>query len=306
MLPPNAYEQDYYAVMGLQPEASAHEIKMAYRRLARKFHPDLNKESDAEKNFKALGEAYDVLKDPEKRKLYDQLRAQPRHQQESDAARSSTQHSAWPPNWENEASAGFDADWFETLFGAQRQRGGADLHGNITISLQEAYKGIEKEISFPSAAHSSQMQKLKVKIPAGVKSEQKIRLAGVGAPGQPGAPNGDLYLTIQIKRDPIFDLVGNDVYLTLPIAPWEAALGASIQVPTLAGKVELKIPPNSQAGQTLRLKQRGFPAVKPGDQLVLLKIVIPKATTPAMTELYQKMAKDMAFNPRKHLEDYHG
>ena len=306
MIPPSAHSKDYYAVMGLQPDASAQDIKTAYRRLARKYHPDLNKEADAEKNFKDLGEAYDVLKDPEKRKLYDQMRAQTQHQQES--GHSGTR--GWGPmgaDWGQEApTGGFDADWFETLFGAHRQRGGADLHGKITISLQEAYSGVDKEITFPASNQTSQPQKLRVKIPAGVKSDEKIRLAGVGESGHQGAPSGDLYLTIDVKRDPIFDLVGNDVYVTLPVTPWEAALGATITVPTLHGKVALKIPPHSQGGQTFRLKKKGFPAANPGDQLVLLKIVIPQPTTPAANELYQKMAKEMAFNPRKQLEDYHG
>lgn len=306
MIPPNAHSKDYYAVMGLQADASAHDIKMAYRRLARKFHPDLNKEADAEKNFKDLGEAYDVLKDSEKRKLYDQMRSQPHYQQETDQGHPQNRGSTWAGWGQNASASGFDADWFETLFGGHQHRSGADLHGKITISLQEAYAGVDKELSFPAANQSSQMQKIKVKIPAGVKSEQKIRLAGVGASGEPGAPRGDLYLTIVVKRDPIFDLVGNDVYLTLPVTPWEAALGATITVPTLQGKVALKIPPDSQGGQTFRLKKKGFSATNPGDQLVLLKIVIPQPTTPAANDLYQQMAKEMAFNPRKQLEDYRG
>lgn len=304
MIPPNAQSKDYYAVMGLPADASAHDIKMAYRRLARKFHPDLNKETDAEKNFKDLGEAYDVLKDPEKRKQYDQMRMQAKHQKESGHSQN---HSSTWSDWGQPSSAGgFDADWFETLFGAHQQRGGADLHGKITLSLQEANTGIDKEIAFPAANNASQTQKLKVKIPAGVRSEQKIRLAGVGEPGSRGATPGDLYLTIQVKRDPIFDLVGNDVYLTLPVTPWEAALGTTITVPTLQGKVALKIPPHSQGGQTFRLKKKGFSVTNPGDLLVLLKIVIPQPTTPAANELYEKMAKEMAFNPRKQLEDYRG
>jgi curved DNA-binding protein len=307
MIPPSAQHKDYYAVMGLQSDASAHDIKMAYRRLARKYHPDLNKEADAEKNFKDLGEAYEVLRDPEKRKLYDQMCAQPQSQPGHQYTGEQDHAHGWP-DWGQEASpgGGFDADWFETLFGAQRQRGGADLHGKITISLQEAYSGVDKEITFPASNKTSEVQKLRVKIPAGVKSEQKIRLAGIGEPGHQGAPSGDLYLTIVVKRDPIFDLVGNDVYLTLPVAPWEVALGATITVPTLHGKVALKIPPHSQGGQTFRLKQKGFPAANPGDQFVLLKIMIPQPTTPAANALYQKMAQDLPFNPRKHLEDYHG
>ena len=306
MIPTDAYTKDYYALMGLKSDASAHDIKMAYRRLARKYHPDLNKEPDAEKNFKNLGEAYDVLKDPEKRKLYDEVRAQPhtqQHRYSSDAAG----ERVWS-GWQDEASAaGFGTDWFESVFGAQRRpQKGIDLHGNITISLQEAYSGIEKEITLPANQQSTHRQTLKVKIPAGIKSDQQIRLSGKGAPGAQGVSNGDLYLTIKIAQDPIFDLVGNDIYLTLPVTPWEAALGATIKIPTLGGKVDLKIPPNSQAGQTLRLKKRGFSGKEPGDQLVLLKIVIPQPTTAAGLDLYEKMAREMPFNPRKHLEAYHG
>lgn len=304
MMPPNSPQKDYYAVMGISEDASAHDIKMAYRRLARKFHPDLNKEADAEKNFKDLGEAYDVLKDPEKRKLYDQMRAQPQVQNNAYAKSGQDRPHAWT-DWghSTSSSSDFDADIFETLFGQSRPQKGPDLHGKISISLQEAFLGVEKDISLPIA---NKIQKLKVKIPSGVKSEQQIRLAGMGGSGQPGFPNGDLYLSVIVKRDSIFDLIGNDVYLTLPLAPWEAALGTTIKVPTLAGTVDLKIPPQSQGGQTLRLKKRGFPGAQPGDQLVLLKIVIPQPSTPAQIDLYKTMATEMAFNPRKHLENYHG
>ena len=306
MIPSDAHSKDYYAVMGLKSDASAHDIKMAYRRLARKYHPDLNKESDAEKNFKNLGEAYDVLKDPEKRKLYDNVRAQaqaqPHHRYADGAAGAGHDWSGWQ---DEAAAAGFGTDWFESIFGAQRAPRGIDLHGSITVSLQEAYSGVEKEITLPANEQITHPQTIKVKIPAGIKAEQQMRLAGKGVPGAQGA-NGDLYLTIKIARDPVFDLVGNDVYLTLPITPWEAALGATIKIPTLAGKVDLKIPPHSQGGQTLRLKKRGFSGKEPGDQLVLLKIVIPQPTTQEATKLYETMAKEMAFNPRKHLENYHG
>lgn len=295
--------KDYYQVMGVKPDASEREIKIAYRRLARKYHPDLNKEPDAEKNFKDLGEAYEVLKDPKKRHMYDQMCTQSKQQRSNSA--SSNAHT-WS-NWDNASGprpqGGFDSDLFETLFGdACAQRGGADLYGNLSISLREAFTGIDKEIVLPGPGRQ---QKVKVKIPAGVKSEQQIRLAGLGESGQHGAPNGDLYLTIVVKRDPLFDVVANDVYLTLPITPWEAALGATVKVPTLAGKVDLKIPPHSQGGQTLRLKKRGLPGAEPGDQFVILKIVIPQPKTSAATELYEKMAKEMAFDPRKHMEASH-
>lgn len=296
--------KDYYQVMGLKKDASAEEIKAAYRRLARKYHPDLNKETDAEKNFKDLGEAYDVLKDPKKRQMYD-------HMQDNTHYREDVRHNADPtPGWgswgaQSQTHDGFDADLFESLFGARPERGGSDLYGKITISLQEAFDGVIKEIEIPDAK-GQRNQVVKVKIPAGVKSEQQIRLAGMGGSGHKGAQNGDLYLTILIKRDALFDVVDNDVYLTLPITPWEAALGATIKVPTLAGKVDLKIPPKSQGGQTLRLKKRGLPGKTPGDQYVILKIVIPQPKTDAGMEIYRTMAKEMAFDPREHLEVRHG
>lgn len=305
---PNSDKKDYYAVMGVKPDASAHDIKMAYRRLARKYHPDLNKAADAEKNFKELGEAYDVLKDPEKRKQYDHQRVRPQTGFDENLHTGNERSSAWYDWSAQQADHGIDADLFSSIFGGhqQQRRRGSDLRGNITLSLHEAFSGAEKEVMLPAADKPGGTQTLRVKIPAGVKPEQQIRLTGQGGSGQPGAPAGDLYLTIVIKRDPIFDLKGNDVFMTLPIAPWEAALGATITVPTLAGHVELKIPPHSQGGQTLRLKKRGFPGEVPGDQLVLLKIVIPQPTTETATDLYKTMAKELAFNPRKHLEHYHG
>jgi len=299
--------KDYYQTMGVKHDASAKEIKTAYRRLARKFHPDLNKDADSEKKFKALGEAYDVLKDAKKRQRYDQMRAG--GQQRQNTGPGQQQYT-----WSNmgggaEAPEGFEADFFDSIFGARARshapRRGADLYGKLTISLQEAFDGVTKEIILPDAMGQGN-QKLKVKIPAGVKSEQQIRLKGLGEPGAQGASKGDLYITVLISRDPLFDVIDNDVYLTLPITPWEAALGATVKVPTLAGKVDLKIPAHSQGGQTLRLKKRGLSGSVPGDQLVLLKIVIPQPTTATETELYQQMAKDMAFNPREHLEERHG
>ena len=163
--------------------------------------------------------------------------------------------------------------------------------GNVSISLEEAYQGIVKELQRPD-------QTLRVKIPAGVKSGQQLRLTGKGQPGRAGGAKGDLILTIQVNKHPLFDVMNNDVYVTLPITPWEAALGTNVMVPTLGGKVDLKIPAGSQGGQTLRLKKRGLPAAIPGDQYILLKIIIPQPTTDAARSLYQTMAEQMPFNPR--------
>lgn len=298
-------QKDYYAVMGISRGASEKEIKTAYRRLARKYHPDLNKAPDAEEKFKELGEAYDVLKDPQKRKLYDQYgTAEPAHHQVNGEAYSHAH------DWQNVGHAfhgaeGFDADLFASLFGQrgfhQAPQGGADLYGSIQITLEEAYRGGVKEIQLPH--HHAGAKHLRIKIPAGIRDGQKIRLPGKGeASHRANAPAGDLYITVSVARHPVFDVVNNDVYMTLPITPWEAALGCTIQVPTLGGRVDLKIPPKSQAGQTLRLKHRGLPAEKPGDQYLLLKIVIPEPKTDAHKMFYQRMADEMPFNPREKLE----
>jgi curved DNA-binding protein len=293
--------KDYYKVMGLAREASTNDIKTAYRRLARKYHPDLNKEPGAEEKFKELGEAYEVLKDPEKRKMYDQYG---RDWELNQRARTSsgTQHRHTWSNVGPDAQQ-FDADFFESLFGGRGFReqpvSGSDLHGTINISLEEAYHGAVKELHLPAAdtGHKA-AQNLKVKIPAGVHSGQQIRLAGQGSAGLHGRARGDLYLTVQVNKHPLFDVLGNDIYVTLPVTPWEAALGSNIMVPTLGGKVDLKIPAGSQGGQKLRLKKRGMPGATPGDQYIILKIIIPQPTSDAAKALYQKMADEMPFDPR--------
>lgn len=294
--------KDYYQVMGLNRDADPKEVKMAYRRLARKYHPDISKEANAEEKFKELGEAYEVLKDPEKRKIYDQYgkdwEARPQ------GAHSSAQQETW--NWSGGSSGEgqeyhFSEDFFESLFGKRPQReqhfAGHDYQSELHINLEEAFNGAVKELHLP-LPHQKRGQTLRVQIPAGVKSGQQIRLAGQGAPSPTGGARGDLFLTVHVDKHPIFDVKENDIYVTLPVTPWEAALGSTIVVPTLAGKVDLKIPPGSQGGQTLRLKQRGFPGKNPGDQYVILKIIIPQPISDEAKELYQKMAETMPFNPR--------
>lgn len=288
--------KDYYKVMGLSKDASEKDVKMAYRKLARKYHPDISKEPNAEEKFKELGEAYEVLKDPAKRKTYDQYAQDWDLNQK--AAYSSTKDS-----WDTgSTSYQFNSDFFESLFGGrpmhEPHRAGEDYHSTIRISLDEAYHGAVKSLQIPASARGKS-QTLRVKIPAGVKSGQKIRLAGQGGPGMAGGPRGDLYLTVHVDKHSLFDVKENDVYLTLPVTPWEAALGATITVPTLGGNVDLKIPPGSQGGQTLRLKKRGLPGATPGDQHILLKIAIPQPTTDEGKALYKKMAEEMPFNPRE-------
>ena len=298
-------QRDYYQVMGLSREASAKDIKTTYRRLARKYHPDLNKESNAEAQFKALGEAYEVLKDPVKRRAYDQgAREEQAFHQQQQAHQTQANHQGFYGGM----SDTMNADLFESLFGGGRFRdakqAGADIQGTLHVSLEEAYHGTMKMIDLPSA--NAGVQRLNVNIPAGIKSGQPIRLAAQGAPGFAGGPKGDLYLTIEVDKHPLFDVMGNDIYLTLPMTPWEAALGTTIKVPTLGGSVELKIPPGSQGGQTLRLKKRGLQGKVPGDQYVLLKIMIPTPKTEADKACYQTMASLMPFDPREKWGGSHG
>jgi curved DNA-binding protein len=311
--------KDYYKIMGLERNATTNDIKRAYRKLARKYHPDVSKEANAEEKFKEVGEAYEVLKDTQKRASYDQLGSNWQNGQDFRP----------PPDWQHSNAggaqggdgAGFGgfggsaSDFFESLFGGggfggrSRQRReysapGEDYQGKVKVTLADAFNGASREIQLPVQEISADgrphrvTRKLKVKIPAGVKSGQQIRLSGQGAPGTGAGKKGDLYLEIEVEKNPLYDLVGNDIYLTLPIAPWEAALGAKVSVPTLAGTVDLKIPAGSQGGQKMRLKGRGMPAATPGDQYVILKIIIPQPTTEKAKGIYEQMAQEMPFNPR--------
>ncbi len=318
--------KDYYTILGVSRTATPDEIKRAYRKLARKYHPDVSKEKNAEEQFKSLQEAYEVLKDPKKREAYDQLGSQWKSGQDFKP----------PPNWQGFSGfdgAGFSdenvhvggfSDFFESIFGGGRfQQSGAhrqqtqqtafrqpgrDEHAKIAISLEEAFHGGSKtvhlqvpEMDARGRAHQV-TRTLKITIPAGITSGQQLRLAKQGTPGTGGGSPGDLYLAMEIQPHPIFTLQDRDIYLTLPITPWEAALGSKITVPTLGGSVDLKITPGSQAGQKLRLKERGLPG-KPvaGDQYVVLQIYAPPATTEAQRALYEKMAQEMPVNPRKNL-----
>jgi curved DNA-binding protein len=304
--------KDYYDILGVKPEASDAEIKSAYRKLARKYHPDVSKESGAEDKFKAANEAYEALRDPAKRRAYDDLRARGyRPGQEfhpppdyGDGA----EFRGPPPNWQHgpafdEEGADF-SDFFESLFGrgahgAARGRGprrGRDMQARIEIPLSTAYSGGRERISLRDGDGSERT--LEVKIPAGILTGQQIRLGGQGAPGYQGGPAGDLLLEVAVRDDAHFKLHGRDVLVTLPIAPWEAALGASVPVPTLGGEVELKIPAGSNSGKRMRLRGRGMPGPTPGDQLVTLEIHVPKPHTEAQRRLYEQMAEEFEFNPR--------
>lgn len=289
--------RDYYETLGVARGASQDDVKRAYRRLARKYHPDVSKEADAETRFKEVGEAYEVLKDPEKRAAYDRFGKDWKHGQEFRP----------PPGWErqfNFGGGGFSgtsgfSDFFESLFGQgsfagargpMRARGG-DQSARIEIPLEDAFRGATCNITLRGRT-------LSVRIPRGVTEGQWIRLSGQGGSGARGAPDGDLYLTVTHKAHPLFRTEGRDVHLKLPVAPWEAALGATVAVPTLGGKVDLRVPRGSRTGQTLRLKGRGLPGRPDGDQYVALEVVAPPADTPEAESLYREMAKSMRFNPR--------
>lgn len=304
--------KDYYKVLGVARDAKEEDIKRAYRKLARKYHPDVSKEPNAEEHFKEVQEAYEVLKDPKKREAYNHLGSNWQSGQEFRP----------PPGWQSYAGGGnpFEdaegmdgfSDFFSSIFGgagmhgghqrgrAHMNRPGRDEYAKINVTLEDAYQGATKTIYLQDGNAHADTRTLKVSIPKGVISGQQLRLSQQGSPGMGNAPAGDLYLEIMVQPHKIFSLQDRDVYLTLPIAPWEAALGAKIAVPTLGGKVEMKIAPGAQAGQKLRLKGRGLPMKSgAGDQYVLLQIVTPPALTDNERALYEKMAQEMPFDPRK-------
>lgn len=306
--------RDYYEVMGVARNASDDDIKRAYRRLARKYHPDVSKEADAEERFKELGEAYEVLRDPEKRAAYDELGSRWKEGQEFRP----------PPDWDFQYSGGDDAsafsEFFESLFGAGAgaARGGRrsafrsrglDRQAQIDVSLQEAFTGTTRALSLDqieadaSGRPVRKTRQLNVKIPAGVTAGQQIRLSGQGDPGTGGGQAGDLFLKVRLLPHQYFRVDGRDVSLELPLTPWEAALGATVRVPTLGGKVDLRIPKGSQSGQQLRLKGKGLPGASPGDQIVILRVIAPPATTPEQEDFYRKMAEAMPMNPRAAMEE---
>jgi curved DNA-binding protein len=308
--------KDYYKIMGVKRDATQDEIKRAYRKLARKYHPDVSKEQDAERKFKEVGEAYEVLKDAEKRAAYDQLGSQWKAGQDFRP----------PPGWQGGfefrdfGSAGPDiggfSDFFETLFGqGGRRPGGArsardfrargeDHHAKVLIDLEDSYSGTSRSITLqiPEADAQGRVmarsRTLNVRIPKGIRQGQQIRLAGQGGAGFGGGEAGDLYLEVEFNPGGRYRVDGADVYLDLPLAPWEAALGANVKVPIPGGAVDLKVPPNSQAGKKLRLKGRGIPAHQPGDLYVVLQIALPPADTPRQRELYEQMKREFTFNPR--------
>jgi curved DNA-binding protein len=300
--------KDYYKTLGVARDATQAEIKRAYRKLARKFHPDVSKEPDAESRFKEINEANEVLHDPEKRAAYDALGSSWRAGQDFRPPPGGVHHDF---HFGPDEAADF-SDFFSSIFGGEfrpgaqdhRRRRGQDQSVRIGIDLEEAYRGGTRQLRLDvpeigaDGRVASRTRTLNVRIPAGVTQGRQIRLAGQGAPGLNGGPAGDLYLEVDINPHRLFTADGKDVQLRLPIAPWEAALGASVSVPTLGGTVNLKIPPGSQSGQRLRLKGRGLPGDPPGDEIVVLEIVTPPATTEVAKAAYRDMAERLHFNPR--------
>jgi len=315
--------KDYYKTLGVEKSSTKDEIKRAYKKLARKYHPDVSKESDAEVKFKEVGEAYEVLKDPEKREAYDQLGANWKAGQEGFQP---------PPNWEGnfdfggggytQGSAQDYSSFFEDLFGGGRASGGHYTRGSsrggfqtkgenvrakVSIDLEDSIKGNSLSFTLQMPEYDEQGQvlnkqrTLKVKIPKGIKQGQTIRLNKQGNPGVGGGERGDLLLEVAFKPHRLYTLEGKDIYLNLPVAPWEATLGAKVQVPTPTGNVDMAIPKDSQQGRKLRLKGRGLPGKGAGDFYVVLQIALPPSSDTKVKEFNEKMRDEIEFNPRSYL-----
>ncbi|MBW1980043.1 MAG: DnaJ domain-containing protein [Deltaproteobacteria bacterium] len=315
--------QDYYEILGVKRDASQDDIRRAYRKLARKYHPDVNKDRNAEEKFKQVNEAYEVLKDPEKRKLYDQLGPDWKAGQDFKP----------PPGWENvhfefrrgPGAEAFDfghgfSDFFEALFGQGMGGGGAararhsvwavpgqDHEAEISISLEDAYRGATKTITLQTHEVDEKgylrpvNHTYQVRIPPGTTDGSRIRLRGKGGEGVAGGPPGDLYLKVNIEPHPRFKVDGHDVLVEVPVAPWEAALGATVKVPLIDGSVSLKIPAGFQSGQKLRLRGKGLPKKGGGrgDLLAQVKITVPKRLTAKEKELFSELARVSTFDPRR-------
>jgi curved DNA-binding protein len=313
--------RDYYKVLGVAREATADEVKRAYRKLARKYHPDVSKEKNAEARFKEVQEAYEVLKDPQKRAAYDQLG------NDFQSGQQFRPPPGWGTNFEFRSGrgarhAGADpgfSEFFSSLFGERSPFGefeggqagfrsrGEDHRARLELTVEEAYRGGSREFTLqhPEVSGDGHVglkeRTLRVQIPAGITDGQVIRLAGQGAAGAGGGRAGDLLLEVAIAPHRLYRVDGRDVTLELPVAPWEAALGATVSTPTLGGPVELRIPAGARGGQKLRLRGRGLPGEPPGDQYVALRIVLPPADTPRARELYETLSRELPFDPRAEL-----
>lgn len=317
--------KDYYKILGVEKSASQADIKRSYRKLARKYHPDVSKETDAEAKFKDVGEAYEVLKDPEKREAYDQLGSNWKAGQEGFKP---------PPDWEQnfdfggggytQGNAHDYSSFFEDLFGGgggthyyqsggSANRGGFQARGEnvrakVMIALEDSLNGATRSftLQMPEVNEQGQVtnkqRTLKVKIPKGIKEGQTIRLGKQGNPGVGGGERGDLLLEVGFNPHKLYTVDGKDLYLNVPVAPWEATLGATIDVPTPDGKkVGMKVPPDSQQGRKLRIKGKGLPGKDAGDFYVILQVALPPSSNPKVKELNEQMRDEIDFNPRSYL-----
>ncbi|MES2938549.1 MAG: DnaJ C-terminal domain-containing protein [Pseudomonadota bacterium] len=294
--------KDYYATLGVARDADADALKKSYRKLARQYHPDVSKEKDAEAKFKDVTEAYETLKDPEKRAAYDQL-----------GQRRPGEEFAPPPGWRQYAGAGFgdgrnfdDVDLSDLLnaMGRGRRHGrgpvamqGRDHEATARIGLEDAHRGTTVHLE---VAHEDGMRTLEVTIPAGVADGQKLRLRGKGGKGRNGGTDGDIYLHIAIAPHPVFRADGHDLSFDLALAPWEAALGTELEVPTLDGAVLLTVPPGTRSGRKLRLRGRGLADGRGGhgDLYAVTRIDVPATLTERERELFAELARDSKFDPR--------
>jgi len=301
--------KDYYKILGVKPDANLKAIKIAYRKLARKYHPDVSEEKDAENKFKDVAEAYAALKDVEKRAEYDELRKHGQHGQSFKP----------PPGWQSSSSQDGDfSDFFESIFGSARSRGqqthretrfsfrGQDIETELPIFLEETLSDKKKTISYQLPHYDTDGRRLadvkktlNIKIPKGVLEGERIRLKEQGGPGMGDGQNGDLYLHIRLVPHPLFDVEGHNLIITVPISPWEAILGAKIEVPTLSGNINLTLPPNSQTGKRLRVKGKGLVSKSGmGDLYAVLKIVIPDKIDKDSKQLWETLSEKTKFNPR--------
>ena len=301
--------KDYYKILGVEPDANLKAIKTAYRKLARKYHPDVSEHKDAENKFKEVAEAFAALKDTEKRAEYDELRKYGQHGQRFEP----------PPGWQSSSNQGGDySDFFESIFGSAGPRGqrthrethfsfrGQDIETELPIFLEETLFDSNKTISYKLPHYDTDGQRLadvkktlNVKIPKGVSEGERIRLKGQGGPGTGDGQNGDLYLHIRLVPHPLFDVEGHNLIITIPIAPWEAILGTKVEVPTLSGSINLTLPPNSQTGKRLRIKNKGLISkTGMGDLYAVLKIVIPEKTDEDSRQLWETLSEKTVFNPR--------
>lgn len=312
---------DYYKILAVAEDADSKAIKTAYRKLARKYHPDVSEHKEAEEKFKEVTEAYEVLKDPEKRAQYDEYRKY------GDPGREPGREDGRYTQREFEGDFSGFSDFFSSIFGSagptrRQQRPkresygftsqqafnqrGQDIETDLPIFLEDTLADATKTISYQlphrdAQGHISEISRtLNVKIPAGVANGERIRLKGQGGQGIGGAENGDLYLRIRLVPHPLFDVEAHNLIITVPLAPWEAALGATIEVPTLTGKIKLTIPANSQTGQRLRIKGKGLVRKQGhGDLYAVLKVVMPETTDDQIKEQWQQLASSAAFDPRK-------